>query len=189
MTFVQSGSKWEVLESKIASSDYYIKFMEFLTSQKLYKMLKEQNLHLDFKLHPIIKDAKNLFPIENEYIHIAPDSVDIEDYKLFITDFSSYVFDFAYLNRPIIYFVPDMDQFKSGMNHYRELDLPFEKAFGHLSLEAEDAVEELITIVERKFVPEPVFTERMEHFYFELEDCAEQLYEYLLNGKLTREMI
>lgn len=53
--------------------------------------------------------------------------VDIEDYTMFITDFSSFVFDFACLCRPVLYFVPDYGQFKAGMNHYRELDLPFEK--------------------------------------------------------------
>lgn len=42
--------------------------------------------------------------------------VDVADYKAFVTDFSSFVFDFAYLNRPIMYFVPDYPQFKSGMN-------------------------------------------------------------------------
>ena len=44
---------------------------------------------------------------------------DIEDYKMFITDFSSFVFDFACLCRPVLYFVPDYGQFKAGMNHYR----------------------------------------------------------------------
>ena len=42
--------------------------------------------------------------------------VDIEDYKMFITDFSSFVFDFACLCRPVLYFVPDYGQFKAGMN-------------------------------------------------------------------------
>ena len=41
---------------------------------------------------------------------------------LFITDFSSYVFDYACLNRPIMYYVTDYEQFKSGLNDYKELD-------------------------------------------------------------------
>lgn len=182
LTVVQSGAKWEVLEGKIMNSDYYKKFVEFLTDERLYKALKKYDLYFDFKLHPIIKDAKNLFQVENDRIRMAPESVDLEDYKLFITDFSSFVFDFAYLNRPILYFVPDMDQFKSGMNHYRELDLPFEKAFGNLVLEAKDAVDEVINIIKHKFKSEPIFEKRMENFFFENEECAEALYQELIKN-------
>ncbi|MCC8149907.1 MAG: CDP-glycerol:glycerophosphate glycerophosphotransferase, partial [Lachnospiraceae bacterium] len=126
LTFVRSGSQWEVLENKIALSDYYQKFVAFLTSDRLYQMLEDNNLHLDFKLHPIISGSKNLFHVENDRIHMAPDTVQLEDYRLFITDISSFVFDFVWLQRPVLYFMPDMDQFLSGMNHYRRLDLPFE---------------------------------------------------------------
>lgn len=180
LTFVQTASKWEVLENKIISSDYYIKFLEFLTDKKLYCFLEEQDMHIDLKLHPIIKSAKNLFQIENDRIHIVSGDVEIENYKLFITDFSSYVFDYACLNRPIIYFVPDMDQFKSGMNHYRELDLPFEKAFGTLCLESFETVNEIERIAQNNFKPEPVFEERMKTFFFDLDNCAEKLYQYLM---------
>ena len=172
-------SKWTILEDKIKKSDYYLKFMEFLSNSTLHEVLKKNNILLEVKLHPIIKDAKSLFDVDFENILLAKDQVDIEDYKLFITDFSSYVFDFAYLSRPIIYFVPDMDQFKSGMNHYRELDLPFEKAFGNLVLEANDAVNETIRIIDNNFVPDALFKERMDNFYFPLNNCAEGLYEYL----------
>lgn len=180
LTVVQSGAKWDLLENKIVASDYYKKFVEFLSDERLYNVLKEKDLHLDFKLHPIIKEAKNLFPVENDRIHMAPETVELEDYKLFITDFSSFVFDFVYLNRPIMYFVPDMDQFKSGMNHYRELDLPFEKAFGDLVLEADDAVKEVISIIRRDFETEQVYEGRMREFFFETDHCAEALYQYLI---------
>ena len=102
--------------------------------------------------------------------------VDIEDYKMFITDFSSFVFDFAYLCRPVLYFVPDYGQFKAGMNHYRELDLPFEKAFGPLVLDPDGAVEEIKKAAKNGFEPESIYAERMRNFYYPLENCAEALY-------------
>lgn len=176
-----TSSKWEMLEEKILTSDYYKKFEMFLKSEQLLNMLELENLYLDFKLHPIIKDAKNLFNFDNKRISIVSDEVKVEDYKLFITDFSSYVFDFGYLSRPIMYFVPDMLQFKAGMNHYRELDLPWEEAFGKLVLEAEDAVTEVIRIISNNFIPDPIFKERMDNFYVPLSNCAEKLYQYLMD--------
>lgn len=183
LTAVESGSSWELLENKVLASEYYRKFMEFLTDERLCRMLEEQDLHLDFKLHPIIKDARRLFDVESARIHIAPETVAPEDYRLFITDFSSFAFDFVYLNRPIVYFVPDLDQFRSGMNHYRELDLPFEEAFGPLALEAEAAIEAVAEIISRQFKAEDVYAERMSNFFYERERCAEGLYQYLMASR------
>ena len=80
-----------------------------------------------------------------------------------------------------MYFVPDMEQFKSGMNHYRELDLPFEDAFGHLVLEAEDAVKEVASIINNKYEAEPVYKQRMEEFFYNEDNYAEALYNYLMS--------
>lgn len=182
LTIVQSGAKWDLLESKLLKSDYYIKFMEFLSDEKLHKLLEDNDLYLDVKLHPIIKDAKNLFNIQCDRISLAGETVDLEDYKIFITDFSSFVFDFVYLNRPVLYFVPDMDQFKSGMNHYRELDLPFEDAFGRLVLEAGDAVAEVERIVNNGYEAEKLYKSRMDGFFYEKENYAESLYEYFMKA-------
>ncbi len=183
-----TSSKWELLEDKILNSDYYKNFNAFLSNERLGEMLEEKNLLLDIKLHPVIRDAQKLFEIENPRIHIAPDEVKIEDYRLFITDFSSFVFDFGYLSRPVIYFVPDMLQFQSGMNHYRELDLPWEKAFGNLVTDPESAVGEVVRIAENGFLPDIKFKERMDQFYLPMENCADSLYRYLM-GEIKNEDI
>ena len=100
---------------------------------------------------------------------------------MFITDFSSYVFDFAYLCRPIMYFVPDYEQFKSGMNLYRELDLPFEKAFGPLSIDPNTAVKNFIEFCNNEFVPDEVYKDRMNNFYLPMHNCCEGIYNYIYN--------
>ena len=183
LTVVLSGSNWELQKNKVANSDYYIKFMEFLTGEKLARLLEENDLYLDLKLHPIIRDSKDLFETDNPRISLAPDSVDLEDYKVFITDISSYVYDFVYLKRPVIYFMPDMDQFNSGMNHYRELELPFEEGFGNLALEADEAADELEKIILNNFEPEEKFRDRMENFFYESDSHAEDLYTYITERK------
>ena len=97
-----------------------------------------------------------------------------------ITDFSSYVFDYACLNRPIMYYVTDYEQFKSGMNHYKELDLPFDKAFGPLFVKDDDVIKYLNCISERKFEPEDLYYQRMKDFFLPLDNCAEKLYQYII---------
>lgn len=182
LTMQHSASQWSLVKSKLQQSDYFKKFSAFLESEQLEQLLEQYDMELDVKLHPIIADADDMFQIHSTRIHMAGKNVQLEDYKVFITDFSSFVFDFAYLNRPIFYFVPDYKQFKSGMNHYRVLDLPFEKAFGNLVLEAEDAVTQLAEILADGCIPKPVFYERMERFFYPMEHCAEALYQYVTNA-------
>ena len=178
---VSGGASWDVVLDRVKESEYYNKFNRFLTDDKLESILEEEDLFLDVKLHPIIKSAEVLFSdIKSERINVVNEDIEIENYKLFITDFSSFVFDFVYLRRPVIYFVPDMEQFKSGMNHYRELDLPFEKAFGNLCLEADDTISEIERVIRNGFRPDEIFAKRMKDFFFKFENSAEGLYKEMM---------
>lgn len=175
----QVNNYWEPENEKFKKSDYYILFNQFLNSPKLEKVLAENEVYLDFKIHPIFTAYLKLFDNTNEHVSFAGSVVNDEEYAAFITDFSSFVFDFAYLKRPIMYFVPDYLQFKSGMSQYRELDLPFDKAFGKLVTDPDSAVNEIVRIIKNSFLPDPVFTERMNHFYLPMDNCCESLYNYL----------
>ena len=152
-----------------------------MNSPELIRLLEEKDLRLELKMHPIISGEKDMFDFKSDRVTLAADTVQVEEYSMFITDFSSFVFDYAYLNRPIMYFVPDYAQFKSGMGHYKDLDLPFDQAFGHLVLEAEDAVDEVKRISDRDFEVDQFFHDRMKDFYFDFSDgCAEALYRYCM---------
>lgn len=179
LTIERTGIKWDVLPEKFIQSNYYKNIQEFINNEKLINLLEENDLLLDFKPHPIVLTFDNLFVSNSDRINILNSDVNLTNYKAFITDFSSFVFDYAYLNRPIFYFVPDMTEFKAGMNHYKELDLPFEDAFGELTETAEDAVNALEKIINNNFVPEKNYSDRMENFYLPLYDCCEKLYDYL----------
>lgn len=174
-----TASKWDVQRGRIVSSEYYKNIQKFIESEKLVILLEKYNMQLELKLHPIISSAKDLFTIKSDRISYADDEVDVADYNVFMTDFSSFVFDFAPLVRPILYFVPDYPQFKSGMNHYRDLDLPFSEAFGPLALSADEAIGNLEQLLKNKCEPEKIYKERMEKFFYPLDNCAERLYQYI----------
>ena len=175
----QVNNFWKPEKEKFLKSDYYVSINSFLNSPKLEQILSGNNLYLDFKIHPIFTCYLELFDNINEHVCIVDSSVKDEEYAAFITDFSSFVFDFVYLERPIMYFVPDYSQFKAGMNQYRELDLPFDKAFGKLVTDVEGAVNELGRIIENGLIPDPVYKERMDKFFLPMKDCCEDLYNQL----------
>lgn len=183
LTFSPRASKWELQTDKLIQSDYFMGILKFLNNKELSAYLDKNDLELHVKLHPIIAEqGSELVSVSCEKIKIlkADMEVKVEEYCAFITDFSSYVFDYACLNRPIMYYVTDYEQFKSGMNHYKELDLPFEKAFGPLFVNDIDVIRYLNYLSERKYKPEDLYYHRMEDFFVPLENCAEKLYERII---------
>ena len=177
-----TANTYQISEDFFKNCDYFVNFQRFINSKELAQLLEKHDIMLDVKMHPIINDiVSSLFEAESDRINFVNSDVNLEDYKVFITDFSSFVFDYAYLNRPVLYFVPDYLQFKSGMNLYRELDLPFEKAFGNMVTSSEDAVKELEKIFNNNFEPEEKFKKRMEEFYLPMGNCRQDIYEYVMS--------
>ena len=116
-----NGHGWKILEKKFYLSNYYLGIKQFLESDLLYDLLVDNDYVLDVKLHPIFMATDLKIDVDERYIRFV-DSVDEGSYSLFITDFSSYLFDFLYRNIPVLSYIPDYDEFLSGMNGYRRVD-------------------------------------------------------------------
>ncbi|MDR1464094.1 MAG: CDP-glycerol:glycerophosphate glycerophosphotransferase [Oscillospiraceae bacterium] len=179
LTHQINPAHWDPIRHRIVESDYYKNFLTFLTDPRLHAVLETCDYTMDIKLHPILSGTPGLFEIDHPRIRVLTEEPPPENYKVFLTDFSSYVFDFVYLGRTIAYFLPDEVQFRAGMHHYRALDLPWDEAFGSIAFTAEDAVQQLLALAERNFEPEEIYLQRMEHFFFPLEHCAESLYQQM----------
>lgn len=175
----RDGNQWIYTDEKFLNSNYFRCFNAFINSPDLEEILERNDLYLDFKIHPIFKHYLSYFDHVNSRVVFADDTVEESSYAMFITDFSSFVFDFGYLHRSILYFVPDWEEFISGMNQYRELDLPFEKAFGPLAKDADEAISNIEKSVLRNFEPEEKYMRRMEGFYLPIRECRENLYCHL----------
>ena len=77
---------------------------------QLMKKLGDQYAFL-YKLHPLLKtenlsEDRRIYNMNREDLHALFSITDI-----LISDFSSIIFDFSLLNRPIYYFVPDLEQY------------------------------------------------------------------------------
>lgn len=179
---VQADGKgsWKPKEKSFLNSEFYKVTSAFLSDPRLKKALKDSGYVLDFKLHPNFRFYDDLYDLDGETIRLADKTVDEFSYSIFITDFSSFVFDFIYLKRPILYFVPDKDLFDAGLNHYRQLDIPLDDGFGELSTTCEKAVDDVIALIENNCVPEEKYVERMNGLFFDIENHSEELYNNLI---------
>lgn len=169
---------WVCDEERFVNSHFYKSVMSFINDDRLDKALEVHGYTLDVQLHPIFKGYNNTIRPESRNVNLVTEDIDIADYEVFITDFSSFVFDFVYLNRKIMYFVPDYDFFRSGMNHYYRLDLPLEDGFGPFVQTVDDAVIRLTELLDED--ENLCYTEKMKKFFMYKDDHQrDRVYEAL----------
>ncbi len=171
---------WQLTEDKFLNSKYFHDTQEFLLSEKLISSLEENDIYLDFKIHPIFRPYLKYYSVNSDRIIIADNQVEDEDYSLFITDFSSYVFNFAYLKRPILYYVPDVEEFEAGLNQYRELDMPLDEGFGENPKTVEDLVDLTVNYIESDFCVKEEYLNKMDTFFIPIDNCCEKIYDSII---------
>lgn len=168
-------------EKAFLNSKYYNEINSLFHNEKLSQELKKNNIQLEIKMHPIFKEYAKFFKENLSNIKIVDEINNEKEYSLFITDFSSYQFDFARLKTPIIYFVPDETEFKAGLHSYRKLDLPLEEAFGDVVKNAQELEKEILYYVKNDFKIKKEYETRCKKFFVKESNPQEKIYQELLN--------
>lgn len=86
----------------------------WLKSEKLHKILHENNAVLVCKLHPFDKNSLD-FELQEEFYKMNSDSdiyAVLKYSDALITDYSSIYFDYLLLDKPILYYVPDLEEYQ-----------------------------------------------------------------------------
>ena len=180
-----NNGNWVPMFSKFEDSSFFKETSDFLNSEELNNLLEKYDFQLEFKLHPIFGCYKKLYKFNSDRIKFSKNTTKNSDYNIFMTDFSSFSFDFVYLKRAIIYFFPDYDLFKAGLNLYRELDLPLENGFGKLVMNSKDAIKELENLLKNNCKPKGAFLERTNSLFFYNDNKQrERIYEHIYNSKM-----
>lgn len=90
----------------IANTEYFKRFNTLINDEEIINTAKEYNYEIIFKPHPNVYEFIDMFD-ENDYVKIDYESkyqTLFNNGSLLITDYSSVVFDFAYLKKPVIYY-------------------------------------------------------------------------------------
>ncbi len=176
---LRGDGTWVPTREKFLESEFYIETQKFLESKELCDLLEKNDWYLDFKLHPIFAVYNDCFKVDNPRICI-PSKSEPSDYKIVVTDYSSFVFDFVYLERAVVYFMPDYAQFKAGFNDYKELDIPLEEGFGELTKTADELILALSKIIKNDGKALPPFAEKTDGFFLNQDkNSRATIYEHL----------
>ena len=161
----------EVGDDVFKQSDYYQNYMKFLTSDRLTKILEENDLTLNFYLHPKFRDYISEFKIDAKRIRLIPFGQEplnelMMKCRLLITDYSSVCWDVYYQGKPVIFYQFDIDTYYELHGSYLDMR---KDLFGPQTEELDVVFEELEKAIKADFKLEPKY-EEMRHSYYKYID-------------------
>ena len=116
---------------------------EYFDLDKIYNNLKDDEV-LIIKNHPFVKENFKITEEQKDKI------IDLTLYKeinelllitdLLITDYSSTIFEYALLDRPIIFYVPDIDEYKETRDFYYDFE---EYTYGSVCKNLNELIDEI----------------------------------------------
>ena len=167
-------------DNRFLSSAFYKGLVGFLEAVHVSGILEKYGYQLDVKLHPNFKCYEQHFNFAIPNVNTVFEGINEAEYAVAITDFSSYVYDFIYSGARVMYFLPDEAEFRGGLNHYRELEIPF-GTFGPYSadpIKAAADLEEILASLEAGS-PSP-YQEKTDSFFLHRDSKArDRLYSVL----------
>ncbi len=109
------------------SSDFFVKYKELVCNEFFQALLKKYHFSVKFILHCNMMKYRDLFSsLNSKLISFADSSVDIRDSviesKYLITDYSSLAWEFVFLQRPVIFYQFDYDEYFSIRDSYVKND-------------------------------------------------------------------
>ncbi len=145
-------------------SNAYYDF-EKLDLDKIYKKFKDENYVFIFKWHPGLyykmnKEGNKPYDFDKykDFFYDLSDIRDVNDFLIItdvlITDYSSIIFDYAILNKPIVYFTYDLDEYNSDRGLYYDFS---EYVYGKVAVDTDELIEaisshELMVDKRKKFI-------------------------------------
>lgn len=150
-------------------SPYYKAWKELLDNQQLQKLLEENDIELLFYPHRNMQPYLSFFETKNSNVKIASwKEYDIQDLiinsDLMITDYSSVLFDYAYLKKPIIFYQFDYEDFRKGQYREGYFDFSTQK-IGEVCESLSEVIDSVKENINNEFVIDEESKQYIEQFF------------------------
>lgn len=148
-----------VSNEKFVETPYYKNYMALLNSQLLNDLLVQNNIVLEFFLHPKFKEYTSDFNSNLSNIKI----LNFEDTQvneklmesaMLITDYSSVAWDEHYMNKPVVFYQFDYHDYMNLTGSYIDIQ---DNLFGPLAKNIDELIDVIHQQIEQGFVNEPQY--------------------------------
>ncbi|EEP2055922.1 capsular biosynthesis protein, partial [Campylobacter coli] len=180
---VALGSSKRGLQSDFTQSEYFQKWNLLLNSNILQKLCEKYDYTIVFNPHPNIIPYLKDFNIPS-YVKIANHNESLQELfcnsSLMITDYSSVAFEMAYLNKPVIYYQFDHEEFFSSHTLQKGY-FDYEKdGFGPVVENEENLLKQLENLLQNDCNPFGIYKDNIDlTFAFKDGKCCERIYKIL----------
>lgn len=156
------------LKDSFEDTEYYKFYAALFSNRELLDVCRLNNYKILLMQHNVLKPGDVYFK-NFEGIEIADDSWTynkvLSDAALLITDYSSVSYDFAYLEKPLIYCQFDKEKFYST-HTYQEGYFEYERdGFGPVVYDCEAAVKEIIQSIKENCTMRQEYKNRVKDFF------------------------
>lgn len=184
-SFVQWGEDGLIVDcDELLETEYYQFYSALINDTRLLDIMRKYEYEGVFCLHPIMMHFAHHFK-GNDVFRIEAKSQnygeEVKNSSLYVTDYSSVAFEFAYAYRSCIYTQFDKDIFTS--NHtYKPGYFDYERdGFGPVCRDYESTVQAIIHAIENGCVMEEKYHKRAEKFFaYRDGKCCERIYQEIL---------
>ncbi len=137
-------------DNAFRQTTYFKTWNSFLNNPKLEAILKENHMKIIFFPHKEMQALARNFSSTNKNITIGkPGDYDIQTLlrksSILVTDYSSVLFDFVYMNKPVIFYQFDQGEFFS--KHYSSSGKAY--PFGNIFADEKPLIDELVKTIKR----------------------------------------
>jgi len=174
---------WE-LKNDFYNSEYATFYRNLMNNERLKAAALEHGYTIQFKIHPSFLTHEGQFGFDED-VKIVDNNVPYRDIysksSLLITDFSSGIYDFIYLRKPIIYCQFDRDDFfKNHMTEKVELDYENE-GYGEIVTDVDSTIDTIIEYMKNDCKLKDKYKSRIDAFftYNDRNNC-ERIYERIV---------
>ena len=179
-----SDSKTGVRELRegFEEGEFYRFYNALLNDRRLIDAAKTCGYTLRFLPHPLLQPHMHLFT-QNPAVTFLPADTAYRDVfaesDLILTDYSSVVFDFVYLRKPVLYTQFDRDTFYSGEHMYVQGYFDYERdGFGEVETDYEATVDRLIEYMRSGCKLKDRYRARIDSFFaFDDRENCRRVYE------------
>lgn len=110
--------KWLKYAETLKGTDFYNNYMNILNDTEIIQLLEKKGYTMIFYPHIILQKFVSEFSSKSDCVKIASfDDYDVQDLlkksSLLVTDYSSVAFDYAYMQKNVIYYQFDLEQYRA----------------------------------------------------------------------------
>ena len=169
------------------NSDYFKFYNDLINDEKLLSAMRKGGYKGIFVIHP--SHMKNYKDFQgNDVFEVTKGFADYQkifkESNLLVTDYSSVHFDFAYMNKPVVYTQFDKENFYAGHIYEAGYFSYDNDGFGPVTYNYDDSLKEIIKIINNDCKMDKKYKDRVSKFYkYRDTNNCKRVYENILKIK------